>query len=159
MVEAVSDNVIDMLSDATYRVVVTREGDAWLADVPDLPGAHTYARTLPALNKAVREVVILAADLPEDALDSVELEWTFHTGNPELDDEAAQVRLLRAHAEQAMSEATERTAKLAQRLVADGTSVRDVATLLGISAQRVSQVTSGPHRTSGREYVQVAVES
>jgi len=30
-------------------VIVTREGGAWLADVPEPEGAHTFARTLPAL--------------------------------------------------------------------------------------------------------------
>lgn len=150
MADGVKDNLTDTPSDATYRVVVTREDDAWLAEIPDLQGAHTYARTLPALDKAVREVLVLAADLSDDALDSVELDWAFHTGNPELDDEAARVRALRVHAEQAMSEAAERTANLAQRLVRNGTSVRDVAALLGISAQRVSQVTSELRGTSRR---------
>jgi hypothetical protein len=52
----------------TYRVIITREDGLWLADVPSLQGAHTYARSLPALDQAVREVVVLAADLPDDAM-------------------------------------------------------------------------------------------
>ena len=55
----------DAIEQPTYRVMATREDDAWLADVPELPGAHTFARTLPALDKAVREVIVLAADLPD----------------------------------------------------------------------------------------------
>jgi hypothetical protein len=31
------------------------------------------------LDKAIREVVVLAADLPDDALDHVSLVWEFHT--------------------------------------------------------------------------------
>jgi hypothetical protein len=38
-----------------------REDNQWLADVPELPGAHTYARSLPSLEQAIREVVVLAA--------------------------------------------------------------------------------------------------
>lgn len=38
----------------SYRVVVTREDGAWLADVPTLDGAHTWARNLPTLDLAVR---------------------------------------------------------------------------------------------------------
>jgi hypothetical protein len=58
----------------TYRVVVTRENGHWLADVPALQGAHTYARSLPALDQAVREVVVLAADLPDEAMPGLVLE-------------------------------------------------------------------------------------
>jgi predicted RNase H-like HicB family nuclease len=55
------------VSERTYPVVVTREGDAWLADVPDLPGAHTWAKNLPGLDRSVREVIALVEDLPEGA--------------------------------------------------------------------------------------------
>ena len=58
------------MSGDTYRVVVTREDGHWLADVPSLEGAHTYARSLPTLDQAVREVVVLAADLPDEAMPS-----------------------------------------------------------------------------------------
>jgi predicted RNase H-like HicB family nuclease len=50
-----------------YRVIVTREDDAWLADVQDLEGAHTWAMSLPALHENIREVITLAAQLPDDA--------------------------------------------------------------------------------------------
>lgn len=56
------------MSQRTFRVVVTREDGQWLADVPGLTGAHTYARSLPSLDQAVREVVVLAADLPDEAM-------------------------------------------------------------------------------------------
>ena len=63
------------VSEHSYRVVVTREHDRWLADVPDLQGAHTYARSLPGLDQAVREVVVLAADLPDAAMPDIELDY------------------------------------------------------------------------------------
>ncbi len=50
---------------STYRVQVTREDGRWLADVVGLRGAHTYARTLATLERYVREVIVLAADLEE----------------------------------------------------------------------------------------------
>ena len=56
------------MSGDTYCVVVTREDGHWLADVPSLEGAHTFARSLPTLDQAVREVVVLAADLPDEAM-------------------------------------------------------------------------------------------
>jgi len=51
----------------SYEVEVTREGSQWLADVPAVPGAHTFANSLDALRDSVREVIVLMADLPNDA--------------------------------------------------------------------------------------------
>ncbi len=61
-------------SSVPYRVVITREDGHWLAEVPSLKGAHTFARSLPALDQAVREVVVLAADLPDEAIRGLALE-------------------------------------------------------------------------------------
>lgn len=55
-----------MSTEHVYRVIVTHENGAWLADVPELAGAHTHARTLPALDRAVREVVVMADDRPDE---------------------------------------------------------------------------------------------
>jgi len=61
----------------SYRTVVTREGHLWLADVPALAGAHTYAGNLLALDEAVREVIALVEDLPDGAESTLELDWDF----------------------------------------------------------------------------------
>ena len=63
-----------------YRVIVTSEDGQWLADVPALAGAHTFASTLPALERHVREVIVLAEGLPQDAADSITLDLEFHPG-------------------------------------------------------------------------------
>jgi hypothetical protein len=123
-----------------YRVVVTREDGHWLADLPDLEGAHTYARSLPALDHAVREVAVLAAGLPDEAMAGLVLEYDYRTGDPELDVTALEVRRLRKEADELAAAAAARTAQAAARLAAQGLSVRDIAALLGISPQRVSQL-------------------
>ena len=130
------------MSRRTFRVVVTREDDQWLADVPELQGAHTYARSLPSLDQAVREVVVLAADLPDEAMPELVLDYDYHTGDPELDATALEVRRLRRQADDLAATAAARTSRAAAQLVARGLSVRDVAALLGISPQRVSQLTA-----------------
>ena len=130
------------MSGRAIRVVVTREGGQWLADVPELQGAHTYARSLPSLDQAVREVVVLAADLPDEAMPELILDYDYHTGDPELDATALEVRRLRRQADDLAAAATARTGQVAAQLVARGLSVRDVAALLGISPQRVSQLTA-----------------
>lgn len=59
----------------SYRVVVTRERDAWLADVPALAGAHTWAKNLPALDRNVREAIALAEDRPDGAEASLAIDY------------------------------------------------------------------------------------
>jgi DNA-directed RNA polymerase specialized sigma24 family protein len=128
------------VSEHRYRVVVTREDGHWLADVPELEGAHTYARSLPALDRAVREVVVLAAGLPDEAMPGLMLAYDYQTGDPELDTTALEVRRLRREADEVAAAATARTSQAAAQLAARGLSVRDIAALLGISPQRVSQL-------------------
>jgi predicted RNase H-like HicB family nuclease/DNA-binding CsgD family transcriptional regulator len=123
-------------------VIITRDDGHWLADVPSLRGAHTYARSLSALHQAVREVVVLAADLPDEAIPGLALEFEYHTGDARLDATTREVRLLRRQADEIAAAATARTGEAAAELVARGMSVRDVAALLGISPQRVSQLTA-----------------
>jgi DNA-directed RNA polymerase specialized sigma24 family protein len=130
------------VSERAYRVVVTREDGHWLADVPGLAGAHTYARSLPALDQAVREVVVLAAGLPDEAMPGLSVDYDYHTGDPELDTTALEVRRLRREADELAAAATARTGQAAAQLAARGLSVRDIAALLGISPQRVSQLTA-----------------
>lgn len=130
------------MSDRSYLVVVTREDGHWLADIPGLQGAHTYARSLPALDRAVREVIVLAADLPDAAMPELVIDYDYHTGDPELDTTAMEVRRLRRQADELAATATARTEHAAAQLVARGLSVRDAAALLGISPQRVSQLTA-----------------
>ena len=130
------------MSERAYEVVVTREDGHWLADVPELAGAHTYARSLPALDQAVREVIVLAADLPDEAMPGLSLDFDYRTGDSELDATALEVRRLRRQADELAATAAARTGQVAALLDARGLSVRDVAALLGISPQRVSQLTA-----------------
>ena len=130
------------MSEDGYGVVATRENGHWLADVPELAGAHTYARSLPALDQAVREVIVLAADLPDAAMPGLVLDYRYDTGDPDLDATAVEVRRLRRQADELAAAVTARTGEVAAQLVARGLSVRDVAALLGISPQRVSQITA-----------------
>lgn len=130
------------MSGDTYRVIITREDGHWLADVPSLQGAHTYARSLPTLDQAVREVVVLAANLPDEAMPDLVLEFEYHTGDASLDATTREIRLLRRQADEMAAAAAARTSEAAAELVARGMSVRDVAALLGISPQRVSQLTA-----------------
>ena len=62
-----------MVEMSTYTVTVTREADAWLAQCDQEPTARTWVPTLVALRHAIIDAIILAADLPDDAVVDVRL--------------------------------------------------------------------------------------
>ena len=124
----------------TYHVVVTREGDSWLAEVPGLPGAHTYAGNLVTLDTAIREVVALVEDLPDGAEANLALDWDFDALDDSAVTEAAAIARRRRDVERERHELAMKTRELAGSFVDRGWSVRDVAGVLGISTGRVSQL-------------------
>src|ERR1017187_4778656 len=85
-----------------------------------LEGARTYARSLPVLDQAVREVIVLAADLPDEAMPGLAVDYDYHTGDPELDVTALEVRRLRREADELAAASAARTGQAADRLVASG---------------------------------------
>ncbi|MEQ7124305.1 type II toxin-antitoxin system HicB family antitoxin [Actinopolymorpha sp. B11F2] len=128
--------------------MVSRDGTTWHADVPGIEGAQTSARTLPALDRRVRDIIVRTARLPDGTGSSLVLDWHFHTGDRVLDDEAARVRALRSRARELADAIHSSTTATARRLVAQRVSVRDAAIMLGVSPQRISQVTRTQPRAS-----------
>ena len=138
-----------------WHVVVTREDGSWVAQVAvEANGvredAVTWARNLPALDRYVREVIALGADLPDDQMDALQIAYEYRTGDVAVDAAAADLRARRGALAEATTTLTQDTAKHARALVDRGWSVRDVAALLGISPQRVSQVAARPATTGSR---------
>lgn len=124
----------------SYTATVTREGDAWIANVDGLSGAHTYARNLTALEGAVDEVIRLVEDLDDDA--PVEIRFRFQG----LDEEAATAVELadeRDELDRRRAALNVATARKVHSLQQRGYSVRDIAGLLHITPGRVSQIGSG----------------
>jgi len=141
---------VKTVPDTRYAVVVRRDPEDarfWLADVDGLDGAHTSSRSLATLDRYVREVIVLAADLPDDAEDELQLEWHYQTGDPEVDQEAERLRRLRAELDSANRDLAEHTSELARRLVTNcGFSVREAAALLSVSPSRIDQMVQEPKK-------------
>jgi predicted RNase H-like HicB family nuclease len=128
----------------TYDVMVVREDDVWLADVPAFPGAHTYAHSLAGLRRAVREVITMFANLPDDAVDDVtafDVRWRFQLPG-RLGKEIAEASKLRSQLRDLEDTARDATARAARDLHDQGVSYRDSAEILGVSYQRVQQLVS-----------------
>ncbi len=95
----------------------------------------------------MREVIVLAADLPDGAEAGLRLEWEYETGDPVTDQQAEDLRRRRSELDEAARALTRQTAELARRLVTqDGFSVREAAALLSVSSARVDQMVQAPKR-------------
>ena len=132
----------------TYHVVVTRDGDGWTADVPALPGTHTWAKTLRALDRNIREVIGMVEDLPRSAEASLDLDLEYRTGDPDLDARSSELRTRRKEIERNAAEVASQTRELAGQL-AGQLPVSDTAILLGVSKGRITQLqVPNPRNTS-----------
>ena len=127
-------------SDQPYPISVEWDGRYWVAEVPSLQGAYTFARTLRQLDKYVREVIVLSADLPDDAEASLVLDWDIRSGDAEFDQLAKEARQARERRAAEERRAVEATRRVIWHQRARGMSDRDLALLVGASFQRVAQV-------------------
>ncbi|MGH3274603.1 MAG: type II toxin-antitoxin system HicB family antitoxin [Streptosporangiaceae bacterium] len=122
-----------------YQVVVTRDCDGWMADVPALPGTHTWARSLRALDRNIREVIGMVEDLPRSAEASLELDIDYRTGDSGIDMRSSRLRAKRRKVESDAAEVASHTRQLAEQLDSR-LSVSDTAILLGVSKGRITQL-------------------
>ena len=129
----------------TYTVRVSREGSSWIADVVDLPGAHTYAGNLTALWANVHEVIQLVLDEPEGSdPHSLHVELA---GGDDMLEQAINIGEERVAAEAGLA-ATQRAATaMVYALAESGYSMRDIAGALRMTAGRVSQILNSERDT------------
>lgn len=124
---------------ATFKVTYERDDESrwWTAFVQEHPGAITQGRTIEEARRRVREA--LAALLDDDALarratlvDDVHLP-------PKLQAAVERSRKAAQHREQADREARESQQKAIRSATSFRLSLKDTATLLGVSRQRIHQ--------------------
>lgn len=133
-----------------YTVIYERDpGGAWVARIRGLPRCHTHGRTLEQARVRIREALSL---------------WDDDAGTVALRDEirlpararyaVERARIQRERAERQRLRAQESLRSAAADLATGvGLSLRDAAELLGLSHQRVQQLTRGSHRDGQRPAV------
>ena len=114
------------------------ESGAWLARVAELPGCHTYGRSIRQAKRRIRE----ALELWVDDADQAELFPKIRLPR-QAQSAVRKAKAARARAARDQQEAAEATQQATQCLAALGLSARDAGDVLGISHQRAQQILSG----------------
>ncbi|HME79550.1 MAG TPA: HicB family toxin-antitoxin system [Mycobacterium sp.] len=123
-----------------YKVKVERDGRWWMIHVPEIDQI-TQARRINEIEDMARSLIAISTDQPIS-------EITVHVANICVDgvdvlEGAAQVTRLRNRAVEVEQEAVATASDFAVRLTKADVPVRDIATLIHVSPQRVSQLTNG----------------
>lgn len=126
-----------------FLVRVEREGQSWLAEVPTVAGAATFAGNLVALELAVREVLSLLLDIEDDSVFEFEFEFS-NVGEEML--AAVELGKRREELEREQKEILTASARFIQELSKEGYSVRDLSGILHMSPGRVSQIAKESER-------------
>jgi predicted XRE-type DNA-binding protein len=123
-----------------YKIEVVRDGRWWMVYIPEIDGV-TQARRLAEAPTMAREYIALAKNVPYD---DIHIETaSIRMEEPEFREllEAAQeIRVLRARANELEQQALGYCREFAHWLTTYGVPVRDIAELLEVSPQRVSQL-------------------
>ncbi|WP_440900429.1 hypothetical protein [Actinosynnema sp.] len=121
----------------SYSATATREGRWWVVEVAGV--GVTQGRT-------TREAERMAADLVAITLDvsaeEVSVDITFQLGG-DLAAEVEHVKQAQREAERAQEQAADKSRAVVRRVLAAGLSKQDAARILGVSAQRISQLAPG----------------
>lgn len=119
-----------------YSVHATRSGAWWAIEVPEIKGVHSQARRLDQVEAMAREAIALVLDVREDSFDLI----ISHTVPVEWNTTIARVREAQRAFEAARANLGFALRESVRELQKAGLPLRDVGSLMGMSAQRVSQL-------------------
>lgn len=123
---------------------VTRSGDWWAIEVPEVPGVFTQAKRLDKVAAVVADAVSLMEGVDAESVEvAIEPQLRIEVRR----DVEKALRLKRAAAV-AADEASTQLRSAAAEVLAEGLSVRDAAVLLELSPQRISQLS--PQRSAAQ---------
>jgi DNA-directed RNA polymerase specialized sigma24 family protein len=124
----------------TYNATATREGRWWVVDVPDI--GVTQGRSSREAERMAADLVAIMLDIPVEQV-SVNVDFRL---SDELTNEVYIARQAQKDADKAQRQAADRSRAAIRRILAAGLSKQDAARVLGISAQRVSQLVPEPRQ-------------
>ena len=121
-----------------YKVEVVRDGRWWMIHVPEIDGL-TQARRVDEIEGMARSLIAISTDKPLSEI-GVHVVSVTVAGIGDIADTAHRIELLRRQAADLEAKAAGAAKQYAQDLAREGVPVRDAASLLGVSPQRISQL-------------------
>jgi hypothetical protein len=128
-----------MVSEMQVTAIARRSGDWWAVEVPEVDGAFTQAKRLDQVPEMVADAVSLLEDVPAE---QVQVTVVPDIGDATLLDDVHKAREQVEKAAAAQTAAAAASREAVKRLRGKGLTVRDVAAIMDMSAQRVSQLGS-----------------
>jgi hypothetical protein len=132
-----------------YAVRAYRSGDWWAIEIPEVRGIFSQARRLDGVEFMARDAIAVNFEVAPDSFD---VEIRPDLGDADLDRLMRVVRDERARAAEAAERAAAGTEVAVRRLSERGYPIRDIGALLGISFQRVAQLTDRSRRHAIAEH-------
>lgn len=117
-----------------HEATATREGRFWVIDVPGV--GVTQGRTVAEAREMTRDLIAVMTDVP---VKDVDVDIAFKVGDISPSDVQGARRAV-VEAAKAQEHAAQVSRQMVAKLRSAGVSGRDVAGILGISPQRVSQL-------------------
>ena len=126
------------------RVVFTKEGNNWTVVAPDVHPAHSWGPNLSSAAEHIKEAIALVLDLPEGSERLIELDADYRIDGMKSNevsvfrracDARQNLREAQEQADMTLREAIDYGRKL-------GLSTRDIATMTGVSHQRIAQISA-----------------
>lgn len=131
------------MTEARYTAVYERdETNAWIVRIAEIPGCHTYGRSLAQARRRIREAMALWIDeaSPVEIVDEIRLARSARTA-------VARGRGARLRAERSRIDAQTAIATSLRTLIDEmHLGLRDAAELLGVSHQWVQQILTDSKR-------------
>lgn len=124
---------------STLTARATRCGGWWAVEVDEIPGLFAQVRRLEQVEAEVQDA---AAGLTGDPAPSFTVEVVSSIDGVDLEALSSEVRSKRVELARAEAAASEASRRAVATLRAQGLPVRDVAQILGVTPQRVSQIRS-----------------
>lgn len=122
-----------------YKVEVTRDGRWWMIHIPEIDGL-TQARRIGEIEDMACSLIAISTDTPLSEI-GVQVASITVPGIGDIAHTAHRIEHLRHQAEELEAKAADAAKQYARELTREGVPVRDAASLLGVSPQRISQLT------------------
>ena len=122
-----------------YHVDAIQDGKWWVLQVQEMPNAISQVKSLDQADEWIREAINIVSDEPEDSFDVVIIPVV----GEELEAALAEAREFAAELDQFQQRVARMSRAVVQDLAAMRIKGKDIAAILKVSPQRVSQLLKG----------------